>query len=80
MYHVSSEPINKFDLLNLIKESYKIDLDIERFEDFRIDRSLDSTRFRNETGFEPAGWSEMVRAMANDKTPYDSWRSSTTTA
>jgi dTDP-4-dehydrorhamnose reductase len=80
LYHVSSEPINKFDLLNLIKESYKIDLDIERFEDFRIDRSLDSARFRNATGFQPADWNEMVRAMANDETPYDSWRSSTTTA
>ena len=80
LYHVSSEPINKFDLLNLIKDSYKIDLGIERFEDFRIDRSLDSTRFRNLTGFQPAPWSEMVAAMAEDKTPYDSWRSSTTTA
>ena len=80
LYHVSSEPINKFDLLNLIKESYKIDLEIERFEEFRIDRSLDSTKFRNATGFKPAPWSEMVSTMANDETPYDSWRSSTTTA
>ncbi|HKP71099.1 MAG TPA: SDR family oxidoreductase [Pyrinomonadaceae bacterium] len=80
LYHVSSEPINKFDLLNLIKTSYKIDLDIERFEDFRIDRSLDSTKFKNATGFQPSAWSEMVAAMANDETPYDSWRSSTTTA
>lgn len=80
LYHVSSEPINKFDLLNLIKESYKIDLEIERFEDFHIDRSLDSTKFRTETGFSPKPWCEMVAEMANDKTPYDSWRSSTTTA
>jgi dTDP-4-dehydrorhamnose reductase len=74
LYHVSSEPINKFDLLNLIKTSYKIDLDIERFEDFRIDRSLDSTKFRRTTGFSPAPWSEMIATMTNDATPYDSWR------
>ena len=80
LYHVSSEPINKFDLLNLIKESYKIDLEIERFEDFRVDRSLDSTKFRNETGFTPAPWKQMIATMASDETPYDSWRSSTTTA
>ena len=80
LYHVSSEPINKFDLLNLIKESYKIDLEIERFEDFRIDRSLDSTKFRNQTGFTPAPWEQMIAAMAGDETPYDSWKSSTTTA
>lgn len=74
LYHVSSEPINKFDLLNLIKASYNIDLDIARYEDFRIDRSLDSTKFRRTTGFDPAPWSEMIERMANDTTPYESWR------
>ena len=74
LYHVSSEPINKFDLLNLIKASYHLDLDIRRFEDFRIDRSLDSTKFRRTTGFTPAPWSDMVAEMANDTTPYESWR------
>jgi dTDP-4-dehydrorhamnose reductase len=61
-------------LLNLIKKSYGIDLEIERYEDFRIDRSLDSSRFRQATGFEPASWPEMTDRMARDKTPYDEWR------
>ena len=74
LYHVSSEPINKFDLLNLIKTSYNIDLDITRFKDFRIDRSLDSTKFRRTTGFTPKPWSEMIAEMADDTTPYESWR------
>jgi dTDP-4-dehydrorhamnose reductase len=74
LYHLSSEPINKLDLLKLIKNSYKIDLDIERFEEFRIDRSLDSTRFREATGFTPLPWEEMVERMASDPTPYDEWR------
>jgi len=74
LYHVSSEPINKFDLLNLIKNSYNIDIEIERFEDFQIDRSLDSTRFRIATGFSPVTWPEMIEQMAKDVTPYKDWR------
>ena len=74
LYHVSSDPINKFDLLNLIKAAYKLDIEIERFDDFRIDRSLDSTAFRNATGFAPDAWDTMVDRMAGDDTPYDSWR------
>jgi len=74
LYHVSSEPINKYELLKLINEAYRADVEIEPFEDFRIDRSLDSTRFRIETGFYPAGWQEMIKRMADDPTPYDEWR------
>ena len=71
LYHLSSAPINKFDLLNLIKKAYKIDVEIEPDEDFIIDRSLDSTRFRNATGFEPKGWAEMVETMARDNSLYE---------
>lgn len=74
LYHLSSEPINKFDLLHLVKKYYNVEIGIERFEDFRIDRSLDSSKFRNETGFWPASWDEMIRRMAGDPTPYDNWK------
>ncbi len=74
LYHVSSEPINKFDLLSLIKTSYDLDLDIERFDDFRLDRSLNSAKFRKETGFLPADWPELIERMAEDATPYEMWR------
>ncbi len=74
LYHVSSEPINKFDLLNLIKKSYGLDIDVERFEDFQIDRSLDSTRFREATSFIPESWESMVDRMSSDSAPYEDWR------
>lgn len=73
LYHVSSEPINKFDLLTLIKAEYNLDINIEPFEDFKIDRSLDSTRFKVETGFSPQPWKSMIKAMAADPTPYEKW-------
>ena len=74
LYHVSSEPINKFELLKLLNKAYQAKVEIEPFEDFRIDRSLDSTRFRQKTGFSPASWETMIERMANDPTTYDRWR------
>lgn len=74
LYHVSSEPINKFDLLCLFKRFYKVPIEIEPFADFEIDRSLNSAKFRNETGFVPLDWKEMIEKMAEDTTPYDNFR------
>ncbi len=74
LHHVSSEPINKFELLTLINKAYDAGVNIGRDEEFRIDRSLDSTRFRQATGFQPPSWQEMIERMANDPTPYDSFR------
>jgi dTDP-4-dehydrorhamnose reductase len=74
LYHVSSNPINKYDLLCLVRNAYNADIEIEPFEDFSTDKSLDSSRFRQETGFEPKSWKEMAEQMANDKTPYGEWK------
>ncbi len=70
LYHVSSEPINKYDLLCLIKEAYKLEIRIEKDEEFQIDRSLNSDKFRKEVNWHPQGWREMIEMMANDPTPY----------
>ncbi len=70
LYHLSSSPINKFDLLNLIKETFRINVEIEPFEDFYINRSLDSTKFRNATGFQPLSWKKMIDVMAQDQKMY----------
>ncbi len=74
LYHVSSKPINKYDLLCLLKKFYKVTIEIEPSADFKIDRSLDSSKFRAETGFAPLDWETMVERMARDSTPYDSFR------
>lgn len=74
LFHVSSQPISKYDLLCLLKQFYKVPIEIEPSADFKIDRSLNSTRFRKETGFEPLAWENMVERMAQDPTPYNSFR------
>jgi dTDP-4-dehydrorhamnose reductase len=71
LYHISSEPINKYNLLKLINAAYNARIEIEADEDFKIDRSLDSTKFRKATGFNPTSWQEMIELMANDNRLYE---------
>ncbi|MFO0107998.1 MAG: dTDP-4-dehydrorhamnose reductase family protein [Burkholderiales bacterium] len=63
VYHVSAEPINKFDLLTLVAQTYGKTIDISVDDQLVIDRSLDSTRFRQATGFAPNPWPDLIRSM-----------------
>jgi len=74
LYHISSDPIDKYSLLVLANQAYGANVTIEPDESFRLDRSLDSSKFRELTGFVPMSWEEMVEQMANDPTPYEEWR------
>lgn len=70
LYQVSSDPIGKYDLLHLLNEAYQTETAIEAETQFRLDRTLDSTRFRKATGFRPKTWAQMIGDMAADPTPY----------
>lgn len=74
MYQVSSDPISKYDLLLKIKKAMNLDIEIEPEEQFYCDLSLDSSRFRNETGYSFPDWDAMISELAADLTPYDEWR------
>jgi dTDP-4-dehydrorhamnose reductase len=63
VHHVSADPINKFDLLTLISNVYGKKIDIVEDNNLIIDRSLDSSRFREATGYQPQTWPEFVRRM-----------------
>ena len=58
LYHVSSKPINKYDLLQLIASEYKINTNIERDDEFLSIGLL--TRPPNATGFRAKPWNEMI--------------------
>ncbi len=75
VYHVSVTPISKFDLLQLLNDVYGAGVTVTRSDRVRIDRSLDSSRFRAAARFVPPPWPELLGAMAADPTPYDQWRS-----
>jgi dTDP-4-dehydrorhamnose reductase len=70
VWQVSSEPINKYDLLTLVNEVYKTGVEIEPDDEFCCDRSLNSARFRAATNFQPPSWPEMIAEMHRDPLPY----------
>ena len=72
--HAAAEPINKYDLLTLVRDAYGLDIEIERDETFVCDRSLDASRFRAETGLTPPSWPEMIAGLRDDETPYEEFR------
>lgn len=74
LLHISSKPISKFHLLQLINDKYKCGAEILPVTEPRINRSLDSSKFCQITGFQPLPWPEMIRQMHDDPTPYHLWR------
>jgi dTDP-4-dehydrorhamnose reductase len=63
LYQVSATPISKFDLLNLVAKIYKKEINITRFDEMYTDRSLNSDKFRQTTGFLPKPWEKMIEEM-----------------
>ena len=64
-YHVSSDPISKFDLLSLIKKKMNLAVEIRPDEAFKCDRSLDSTRFKKKYDYTPPAWEKMIDELKN---------------
>jgi dTDP-4-dehydrorhamnose reductase len=66
LYHLSSAPISKLELLELVAQRYDCRAELQPSDEPAIDRSLDSSRFRTATGWQPPSWPELVDAMAAD--------------
>lgn len=71
LWQVSSEAVNKCELLGIINEVYGLGIAVEPEDEFFCDRRLDSGRFRQATGWRPAPWREMIEQMHDDPTPYE---------
>ena len=65
LYHLSANPINKFDLLSLVAQTYGKSIEVIPDDTLLVDRSLDSSRFRALTGYTPKSWPDLVLAMRN---------------
>lgn len=66
LWHVSAEPIDKHRLLTSLAGFLGWDVDIRPVDEPVIDRSLDSSRFRHRTGWQPRSWDEMLAELARD--------------
>ncbi|MBH0187491.1 MAG: SDR family oxidoreductase [Nitrospira sp.] len=72
LYHVAAEPISKYDLLSLVRDRFSVPITIERDTAFECDRSLDASRFHQDTGYKPPGWEAMIDNLAyhmTERTP-----------
>lgn len=67
LYHVGGPTINKYELLQIIKRIYKKNVDILRDEEFVLDRSLDSTKFRIASGYQAPDWVDMISTMYKEE-------------
>jgi dTDP-4-dehydrorhamnose reductase len=65
VWHVSAAPIAKYDLLGLVAHAYGKTIDIVPDDQLVIDRSLDSSRFRAATGWQPDDWPQLISTMRN---------------
>ena len=64
VWHVASEPISKFALLQLCREKLGWEGIIEPNDEFVCDRSLNADRFNQATGYTPPSWEAMISELA----------------
>ena len=63
IYHLSSKPISKYNLLKMINDLYNVNHKITKFDEIMIDRSLNSNQLRKVTGYSPPEWDQMISEM-----------------
>ena len=64
VWHVASESISKFALLQLCREKLGWEGIIEPNDEFVCDRSLNADRFNQATGYTPPSWEAMISELA----------------
>ena len=67
LYHLSSQPISKYELLLLVKNIYKKSIGIIKDHSLKINRSLDSSRFCKATNYVSKPWDLMIQEMKEFK-------------
>lgn len=78
LYQLVSEPINKYDLLLMIRDAYKLNITIDPSDSEISDRSMKGDKLKAATGYVSPPWIQLVADLAKDQTPYDAWIGSLT--
>ena len=63
LYNIGHSGISKYDLLCLLADRYKKPIKIEREGSIKINRTLDSTKFMDKTGYDMPDLQEMIDSM-----------------
>lgn len=66
IYHLSAEPISKYELLKLVGNKYGHEIAIAPDAETSCNRALNSDRLREVIGFTPLPWDKMISSMHQD--------------
>ena len=72
LWQVASNKISKHDLLTMIKEELRLEVEIIPDRQVHNDRSLDGSAFAHEFSYRPPTWKKMARGLAEEWHLYDS--------
>jgi len=70
LYHISVAPIDKHQLLCRLAQKMGWTVDISPDDSVRVNKSLDSSRFRVATSWEPPSWDALLTDLAADYAHY----------
>ena len=68
LFHVSTKPISKYDLLQLIAKIYQKNIKIKPRSEPKINRSLSSRVFSKKTGYKTKSWPVLIQEMLTEFT------------
>ena len=71
IYHLASEPINKYELLLMAKNELDITIEINEDKSFVMKRDLNSTKFREETQAPLPMWKDLIQDLKIDQEIYN---------
>lgn len=66
LFHVSADPISKYDLLVALRDVLSLPCSIRRVDEPRVNRVLDSSRFRERTQIAIPSWAEMLNLYGKE--------------
>ncbi len=65
-YHISVNPISKYELLSLVAKIYHKKINIIKDSNLSINRSLNSDKLRQIIAYQPPSWEELIKNMYED--------------
>lgn len=74
LYQVTAATISKFEILCLLRDVYRKDVEIVPDDTFFCDRSMQGNKVIAATGYRTPPWPELMAQLADDRTPYEQWR------
>ena len=72
LYNVSSVPITKFELANLINSKFNLNITIKESNQIKSNKVLISSKFVNETGILKPSWEDLIDELYEDSLKFKS--------